>query len=314
MPQSDHAVVTGAFSYTGGFIARQLLRAGTRVTTLTRHPDLRNSFRGTVKTAPLDFSDKAALIKAMQGASVFYNTYWIRFERGETTFDDAVENSKTLFEAAVDAGVSKIVHISVSNPSPNSRLPYFAGKWRVEEALQNVGVSYAIIRPTWIFAKNDILMNNIAWALRRFPFYPLCGSGDYLVQPIYAEDLAVQSVAAASQTDNVIEDAAGPETFTFAELLRMLADAMGVRIRLVKTPPSIGLALTQLVGLMVRDVVLTRDEVDGLSAGLLASKNPSTGTTRFNSWLKDNAVVLGRRYESELKRNFRLQESNPSID
>ncbi len=314
MPQSDHAVVTGAFSYTGGFIARHLLEQNFQVTTLTRHPDHQNQFNGTVRTAPFDFSDKEALRKSMQGASVLYNTYWVRFERGDITFERAVENSKTLFEAAVDAGVSKIVHISIANPSPDSPLPYYSGKWRVEEALQNIGVPYAIIRPTWIFAKNDILMNNIAWALRRFPFYPLCGRGDYLVQPIYAEDLAAQSVAAASQTNNVIEDAAGPETFTFADLLRILADAMGVRTRLVKTPPSIGLVLTQLVGLMVRDVVLTRDEVDGLSAGLLASKNPPTGTTRFSSWLKDNAVVLGRRYESELKRNFRLQESNPSID
>ncbi len=306
MPQSDHAVVTGAFSYTGGFIARHLLAQNMTVLTLTRHPDLRDSFGGAIQAAPMDFSDKTGLRRSMQGASVLYNTYWVRFERGEITFARAVENSRTLFEAAVDAGVGKIVHISIANPSPDSHLPYYSGKWRVEEALQNLGVSYAIIRPTWIFAKNDILMNNIAWALRRFPFYPLCGDGDYLVQPIYAEDLAEQVVAAGSQADNVIADAAGPETFSFADALQMLADAMGIRCRLVNTPPSLGLALTRLVGLMVRDVVLTRDEVDGLSAGLLASKLPPTGTTRFSSWLKENADHLGRRYESELNRNFRL--------
>ena len=226
MPQPDLAVVTGAFSYTGGFIARRLLRSGVCVTTLTRHPDIQNAFDGEVKAAPLDFSDRAALTRSMEGASVLYNTYWVRFERGETTFDGAVENSKLLFEAAIDAGISKIVHISVSNPAPNSPLPYFSGKWRVEEALQDSGIPYAIIRPTLVFGADDLLLNNIAWALRRFPFFPIYG--DYPVQPINAEDLATQAVAAASTTGNSTADAAGPDTMTFKELLRLMASKMRV--------------------------------------------------------------------------------------
>ena len=306
MTQTDQAVVTGAFSYTGGYIARHLLERGTRVTTLTRHPDLHDAFGGRVKSAPLDFSDKPALIRSMQGADVFYNTYWIRFERGRTTFDGAVENSKTLFEAAIEAGVSKIVHISVSNPAPDSRLPYFSGKWRVEEALKSYGIPYAIIRPTLVFGKDDLLLNNIAWALRRFPFFPIYGKGEYRVQPIFAEDLAAQIVAAASSSESFTADAAGPDTMSFADLLRLMASAMGIRSRLVPTPPTVGLALTSMIGLLMRDVVLTRDEVDGLMAGLLTSQSPPTGTTRLIDWLNDNADELGRRYQSELRRNFRL--------
>ena len=229
MTHPDRAVVTGAFSYTGGFIARRLLRSGVRVTTLTRHPDIQNAFDGEVKAAPLDFSDRAALTRSMEGASVLYNTYWIRFERGETTFDGAVENSKLLFQAAIDAGVTRIVHISVSNPSPNSPLPYFSGKWRVEEALQDSGIPHAIIRPTLVFGPGDLLLNNIAWAIRRFPFFPVYGDGDYPVQPINAEDLAAQLVDAGSSTENLIADAAGPETLSFGDLLRRIASAMGVR-------------------------------------------------------------------------------------
>ena len=140
MTDVDHAIVTGAFSYTGGYIARSLLQRGTRVTTLTRHPDLQNAFNGAVDVAPLDFTDSSALARSMEGADVFFNTYWIRFERGSVTFDGAVENSKMLFEAAIDTGVSKIVHISVSNPTAESPLPDFSGKWRVEEALKGYGV------------------------------------------------------------------------------------------------------------------------------------------------------------------------------
>ena len=306
MPHPEKAVVTGAFSYTGGYIARNLLQHGVDVTTLTRHPDLHNSFGGAIRSSPLDFSDTKALTDSMRGATVFYNTYWIRFERGETTFNDAVENSKTLFTAAQKAGIERIVHISVSNPSPNSPLLYFSGKWQVEDELKKIGIPYAIIRPTLVFGSNDLLLNNIAWALKRFPLFPVYGNGEYPVQPIYAEDVAIQAVAAGASTENFIADAAGPETLSFKDILNLLASTMGVRSRLVNTPPLLGLALTSIVGLLVRDIVLTRDEVDGLMAGLLTSASPPTGTTRFGNWLNQNVNTLGRRYRSELDRNFRL--------
>ena len=306
MSQGDHAIVTGAFSYTGGYIARCLLERGTRVTTLTRHADLRNAFGGRVDSAPLQFADKTALTQAIRGASVFYNTYWIRFERGDLTFHGAVENSKMLFEAAIDAGVSKIVHISVSNPSADSPLPYFSGKWRVEEALKGYGIPYAIIRPTLVFGKDDLLLNNIAWALRRFPFFPVYGDGNYQVQPIFAEDLAELAVRAANSTNNFTTDAAGPDILSFKELLRLMASKMRATCRFVHTPPSIGLALTSVIGLMMRDVVLTRDEIDGLMSNLLISDAPFTGVTRFRDWLTHNTQYLGHQYTSELQRNFRF--------
>ena len=203
----------------------------------------------------------------MQGAGVLYNTYWIRYARGLTTFDVAVENTRTLFKAAKRDGVGRIVHFSVTNVSSESGLPYFRGKARVEDMLKGLGVPYATIRPTLVFGVGDLLLNNMAWALRRFPVFPVYGSGDYPVQPVYVEDLAAQAVEAGSRSESSIADAAGPDTFSFEELLRLLASSMGVRRRFLHTPPLVGLALTGLVGLMMRDVALTRDEVDGLMAG-----------------------------------------------
>ena len=171
--------------------------------------------------------------------------------------------------------------------------------------LKGLGVPYAIIRPTLVFGVGDLLLNNMAWALRRFPVFPVCGNGDYPVQPIYAEDLAAQAVEAGSQSESSVADAAGPDTFSFEALLRLLASAMGVRARLVHTPPSAGLALTRLVGLLMRDVALTHDEVVGLMAGLLTSEAAPTGTTRLSDWLAENGDGLGRRYVSELRRNYR---------
>lgn len=306
LPHPDQAVVTGAFGYTGRYVARRLLDDGVNVRTLTRNPGRDDPFAGRVKAHPLDFSDPAGLRRSMEGTGVLYNTYWIRFGRGRHTFEQAAENSRTLFEAAAEAGVGRIVHFSVANASSASRLPYFRGKGRVEEILKGMGISYAIIRPTLVFGEGDLLLNNMAWALRRFPVFPVFGKGDYQVQPIFAEDLASQAVAAGSGTENVITDAAGPETFSFEELLRLLASTMGVRVRLLHTPPSLGFAGTRLVGLALRDVVLTRDEIDGLTAGLLTSEAPPTGATSLSDWLKGHSSGLGSRYVSELRRNFRL--------
>ena len=282
MPHPDLAVVTGAFSYTGRYVTRRLLDQGVRVRTLTRSPDAGDPFGGRVEVAPLDFSDPDGLRRSVQGAGVFYNTYWIRYAHGRITFDLAVENTGTLFEAAKSAGVGRIVHFSVTNPSSESGLPYFRGKAQVEDMLVGLGVPYAIIRPTLVFGEGDLLLNNMAWALRRFPVFPVYGNGDYPVEPIYVEDLAAHAVEAGAQSENSVADAAGPDTISFEALLRLLASSTGVRTRLVHTPPSVGLALTGVVGLLMRDMALTRDEVVGLMAGLLTSDEPPTGTTRLS--------------------------------
>ena len=305
MPHPDLAVVTGAFSYTGKYVTRRLLDQGVHVSTLTRSPDAEGPFGGRVEVAPLDFSDPDGLRRSMQGAGVFYNTYWIRYAHGRITFDLAVENTRTLFEAAKRAGVGRIVHFSVTNVSSGSGLPYFRGKAQVEDMLKGLGVTYAIIRPTLVFGVGDLLLNNMAWALRRFPVFPVYGSGDYPVQPIYVEDLAAQAVEAGSLSESSVADAAGPDTLSFEALLRLLASSMGIRRWFPHTPPRVGLALTGLVGLLMRDMALTRDEVVGLMDGLLTSDEPPTGTTRLTDWLAENGDGLGRRYVSELRRNYR---------
>ena len=305
MSHPESAVITGAFSYTGRYVARRFLGEGVSVRTLTRSTGRESLFGGLVKAYPLGFSDPYGLRRSMEGAGVLYNTYWIRFGRGETTFDQAVENSKLLLSAAADAGVERVVHFSVANASAESRLPYFRGKGRLEELLMQSGLSYSIIRPTLVFGEGDLLLNNMAWALRRFPVFPVFGKGDYRVQPIFVKDLVAQAVAAGAQKGNSVSDAAGPDMFTFEELLRLLASSMGIRRWSMHTPPAVGLVLTGLVGLFMRDLALTRDETHGLMAGLLTSDGAATGTTSLSDWLKDNMDSLGRRYVSELGRNYR---------
>lgn len=298
-------IVTGAFGYTGQYITRRLLSAGKQVRTLTGHPNRPNPFGAQVSVAPFNFDKPQELIESLRGATTLYNTYWVRFSYGENTFDRAVENTRTLIKAAEEAGVRRIVHVSITNASPNSHLPYFRGKGLLEQAIVKSRLSYAIIRPTVIFGREDILINNIAWLLRRFPVFAVMGSGKYRLQPIFVEDMAEITVKAGQQDENTIIDAVGPEIYTFDELVRLIAETIGSRARIIHVRPELALFLAKLIGYVVNDVVLTRDEVEGLMANLLVSESPPTGWTRLNDWLAQNADTVGAQYASELNKHYR---------
>jgi len=302
-PELD--VVTGAFGYTGKYVTRRLLDRGRRVITLTGHPDRPNPFGDHVKAYPFNFDKPEELVRSLQGAATLYNIYWVRFPRGKTTFDLAVENTKTLIRAAEMAGIRRIVHVSITNASIDSPFPYFRGKGLVEKAIINSKLSYAIIRPTVIFGLEDILINNIAWILRSFPVFAVPGFGDYRVQPVFVEDVAEIAVRAARKEENMIIDAVGPEVYTFDELVRLIAEKIHRRRRIIHLRPKLAFFLSKLVGYGVRDVVLTWDEVRGLMANLLVSESPPTGWTSLEEWLDQNSERVGTRYASEMARHYR---------
>jgi NADH dehydrogenase len=263
---------------------------------------------------PYRFDDPVALARSLEGITALYNTYWVRFERGRTTFANAVANSRALFEAARRAGVARIVHVSIANPSIDSPLPYYRGKALVEQALAESGVPYVIVRPTFLFGGGrDILANNIAWILRRMPLFVLPGDGRYLVQPIHVDDLARICLHAAHGCSGVIMDAAGPDTMSFEELVRAIRNAVGRRTPILRAPPAVMATLSRALGLVVRDVVLTADEIRGLTAGLLVSYQPALGDISFIEWLKEKGSALGRVYANELGRHFRMPKASPHL-
>jgi len=298
-------VVTGAFGYTGKYIAAKLLSRGIRVLTLTDHPETQGYLVEQISVAPFDFENPGQLTKSLQGATTLYNTYWVRFHHRNVTFERAVTNTNTLIAAAKEAGVGRIVHISITNASLESKLPYFKGKADVEQAVIRSGIPYAIIRPAIIFGTEDILINNIAWLLRRFPVFILPGNGQCLVQPVYVDDLATLAVDAARSGGNPVIDAVGPEVYTLHDLVRLIAQAVGSRAKLVHFPPWVALLGSKLLGLMVKDVLLTRDEVDGLLSNLLVTASAGTAPTKLSDWLYENADRVGTRYASELSRHYK---------
>ncbi len=300
-------VVTGATGYTGRYIARLLLERGDRVRSLTGHPNRANPFGRAIETIPYRFDDPDALARSMEGADTLFNTYWIRVARRGIDHERATENLRTLFGAAKAAGVRRVVHVSIANASADSRLPYYRGKALAEQALRACGVSYAILKPTLVFGREDILLNNIAWMLRRFPAFLVPGAGDYAVQPICVEDMARLAVEAADARDDVEMDAFGPETYTYEELVRLIARKIGASARIVHASNSAVMLAAKALGLLTRDVVLTRDEIEGLTANLLASRtsDPPLGKVRLSEWLDRHGDAMGSEYASEMERHYR---------
>jgi uncharacterized protein YbjT (DUF2867 family) len=302
--ESRTVVITGAFSYTGKYATRLLLQRGYKVRTLTAHPHRQNEFGPAVEALPLNFDRQAELERSLRGASSLINTYWIRFPKNGATFESAIKNTLALFNAAKNVGVKRIVHVSIANPSIDSKLGYYRGKAILENALAELRVPYSIVRPTVIFGREDILINNMAWFLRKFPVFAIPGDGKYRVRPIFVEDMATLLADAVERQGNAVIDAAGPETFTFEELVRRIAESLGNSPIVIQVPTSIAHAATRMVGWIVGDVVLTKQEYTGLMNGLLAPVGPSTGKTCLSNWLKLNHRELGATYASEVARHF----------
>jgi len=296
--------VTGAFGYSGRYIARRLLEAGHGVVTLTNSLRRENPFGQRVQAVPFHFDQPGELAQSLRGVDALINTYWVRFDHRLFTHQQAVDNSKVLFRAAKEGGVRRIVHISITHPDVNSDLPYFRGKAEVESDLQSLGLSYCILRPTVLFGKEDILINNIAWALRHLPVMAVFGSGDFRLQPIYVDDLALAAVEQATGDGNESEvvNAIGPETFSYRGLVDTIRRALGLKRPIIGLPPKVCYWGCRLLGLLVHDVIITREEIEGLMEERLYVDTRPLGTTRLSDWIEEHKDTLGRRYTSEMAR------------
>lgn len=300
--KKDRHAVTGAFGYSGKYIAQQLLDRGHEVITLTNSVNRANPFDGRVKPYLFNFDNPEELSQSLQGVSTLYNTYWVRFNHKMFQHADAVKNTMILFEAAKATNIQRIVHVSITNPSEDSPLEYFSGKAKLERALIDSGISHAILRPAVLFGKEDILINNIAWTLRWLPVFGVFGNGEYRLQPICVDDLASLAVEHGAKRDNAIVDAIGPETFTYRELVRTVGKIIGKNRPIISVSPTIGFLAGWILGKCVGDVMITREEIRGLMADLLYVDSPPVGKTKLTDWIGKHADLLGRHYTSELAR------------
>ena len=306
MTESMMHTVTGATGYTGRYITELLLQEGHRVQSITGHPDRHNPFGESVELHPFNFDEPNLLKQTLAGTDTLFNTYWIRFNRGGRTYEQCVQHTRTMFKAAKAAGVRRVVHISITNPDIDSPLPYFRGKAQIEDALRRSGLSYAILRPTVLYSTEDILLNNIAWTVRTFPFVLMPGSGQCKVQPVLVDDLAQLAVKVSRDNRNSEIDAVGPEVFTYRQMVELIRDKVGARCLVLPAPRLLAFVAAEILGLFLNDVVITRDEIKGLCANLMVSNSASQSptNTKLSEWLDRNGHELGLRYASEIRRHY----------
>ncbi|MBV43918.1 MAG: epimerase [Euryarchaeota archaeon] len=297
-------IVTGAFGYSGRWVAHQLLTEGARIRTLTNAVGRDDPFDGRIEVHPLDFQDRTSLVESLRGADVMYNTYWVRYNRKSGGYDHstATENCRRLFRAASEAGVRRVVHFSVARPEEAPGWSYFRGKVEVERDLRKSGLSYAIIRPTVLYGgKRNVLINNMAWLIRKSPVFGVFGWGEYPIQPIHVRDSARIAIGLGKGNEDVTRDAAGPETYTYREFVGLIARSMGVRRLIVPVPPIMGWAAGRAFGAILKDDVITRAEIRGLMQGLVASNEEPLGESLFSEWIAQKGPELGRHYHNDLK-------------
>lgn len=301
--------ITGVLGYSGRYIAAEAVRRGWRVVGLTNSAGRLANPAG-YELRPMPWSSRE---NVLDGVDVLVNTYWVRFSyagAGHAAFShaEAVENTKLLFESARRAGVDRVVHTSITQPDATSPLPYFRGKAELEQALAATGLPHSILRPAILFGETpaeSILINNMAWSLRHLPAVAVFGWGDYGLQPIHVRDFAELALDEAEQrAPQRIINAVGPEIFSFRETWKLLADAMGLWRPILPVPAALGCLAARILGRIVGDVMLTREEIDGLSQGRLAVPGPTVGHRRLSHWLRENAAALGREYASELARRM----------
>lgn len=299
--------ITGVLGYSGRYIAAEAARRGYRIIGLTDSADRLPNPQG-YELRPLPWSTAE---NVLIGVDVLINTYWVRFSyagKGHAAFshDMAVENTKKLFAAAQAAGVKRIIHTSITHPDAQSELPYFRGKAELESALEATGIPHSILRPAVLFGETpaeSILINNMAWVLRHLPAVATFGRGNYRLQPIHAQDFAELALDEAAQTEpHRIRNATGAETYSFRELWQLLAQGMHLHRPVLPVPAWFGLLAAQILGTLLGDVMLTREEIEGLSQGRLAVDTPPAGQRSLRAWVEQYADELGCTYASELAR------------
>lgn len=297
MATSQRDVVTGAFSFTGKYIAERLVAAGRRVTTLTNHPNRTTPISDEIRVEPYRFESPDALTTSLEGADTLYNTFWIRDPHAGPPPGNAVRYSRRLIRAAEAADVRRIVHFSVAN-APASSIPYYKAKAMVERLVKDADLSHAILRPTLVVGRNDLLVNNLAWLLRRFPIFFVFGDGDYRIQPVFVGDVADIAVEQGAKTADQTLNVAGPEIYTFEAFLRLLAETLSTKCEFVHVPPRLGYVGVRALELVLRDRILTWDEARGLMDELLVTDTPPRGETLVSDWLSAHAHRLGTEYTS----------------
>lgn len=229
--------VFGGSGFLGRYATRELVKAGYRVRVAVRRPHLAGDLRlagtpGWVDIVQANVRHKASIAAALDGADAVVNLVGILYEKGRQNFESAQrEGAINVAEAAVAAGIQRLVQISAIGADPDADADYARTKGEAEQAVRDIMPGAVILRPSVVFGPEDDFFNRFASMASHpistvAPFLPAIGGGKSRVQPVYAGDVAEAVAAAVSREDaeGKTYELGGPVSYTFKELYKFISD------------------------------------------------------------------------------------------
>jgi NADH dehydrogenase len=262
--------VAGGTGFVGGAIALELHRRGDRVIVLSHHGEpARGGLPDGVEISRADVQTGDGLVEALRGADAlvialaFENSPMEAPRRHRTFMEVDAAGTERLVAAAREAGVGRLAYLSGAGAAPDAKRHWFRAKWRAEEAIRGSGLTWTIIRPTWIYGPRDVSLNRFVGFARRLPIVPMTNTGRQLLAPVFVDDAAnlVADSLVADEAAGQVFELGGPETLTMRQIIATALRVAGLRRPILPGPtPLLKLAAVPLR--LLPEPPLTPDAVD----------------------------------------------------
>jgi uncharacterized protein YbjT (DUF2867 family) len=247
-------LLTGATGFTGSHVLTQLQRGGFRARCYVRSPEKALALENAgVEVARGDLADEAALSKAFAGCDALINVASIGFGHGPG-----------IVRALDQAGVRRAVFVSTTAIFTQLNAPSKSVRVAAESAIRASTLDWTILRPTMIYGTvQDRNICRLIRFVRRSPVLPVFGSGHFLMQPIYVEDLAAGIVAAAQSSRTIGNDynLSGAKPLTYNELAQTVAKSVGRRLRLLHIPARPAVKILKVIEKMGVRIPIKAEQV-----------------------------------------------------
>ncbi|MSP95166.1 MAG: complex I NDUFA9 subunit family protein [Alphaproteobacteria bacterium] len=281
IPSTKLAVVYGGSGFLGRHIVRALANDGWRIRVAVRHPNTAHFLKpmgrvGSIQIVKTNINNDASVEAAMHGADAVINLVGILVPGGSQRFDAIhIEGARRIARLAAAQGVARLVHISALGAAKDSTARYFRTKAEGEAAVRDAYASATVFRPSLVFGPEDDFFNRFGWLARMSPVLPLIGGGKTRFQPVYVGDVAqaIVQVLAKPETAGKVFELAGPQVYTFKEIMQLVLRETRRKRILLPLPFRIARIQAMFLGLLPKPL-LTLDQVR-----MLATDNvPSDGS------------------------------------
>jgi uncharacterized protein YbjT (DUF2867 family)/membrane protease YdiL (CAAX protease family) len=268
-------LVAGASGFVGRHVVAALEARGHEVVGLDRG---RRTGASSMRRVRGDVASESVPAPALAGAGAIVNVIGIKRPDGAQTFEAVhVDGTRRLIEAAQAAHVPRFIHVSVVASRPDEDSPYHDTKWRAEQLLRESGLAATILRPSVIYGDGDDMLSHLAKMIRFAVLFPVVGRGESLLQPVDVRDVAeaVTQAIARPETAGRTYDVVGPERVRLRDIVRMVAEALGLPVWIVPTPVVVMRPAVAAMSLFSPFALSTPAQLKMLQDGMVGDPRPA---------------------------------------